>query len=265
MAQIPHVFRGSVAQLLHVVILPVFFFAFTLLHRSLGIDDLLGREWFGVRITIISCILFGAVLVTRLSYYYLPFRFNYSLYIFWCFFEVLFASFFVALYVWLVLDKPMLYFESVAVSFRFLFMTLIFAYVILGLSLRVYDYHERSSNPDDYSSHKMRFYDNLHNLKIVLSPQSILYISADENYVKIYYLENGRVREFVLRTSMKSLDELCLDNGLARCHRSFYINPAHVKVLRRGKDGIMYAELDSDDTRHIPVSKSYYRRLADML
>ena len=96
-------------------------------------------------------------------------------------------------------------------------------------------------------------------------PQSVLYIAAEENYVSIYYLDNGKIKEYVLRNSMKAIDEICQDNGLVRCHRSFYINPAHVKVLRRDRDGVMFAELDADDVRHIPVSKTYYNRLADML
>ena len=96
-------------------------------------------------------------------------------------------------------------------------------------------------------------------------PQNVLYIAAEENYVVIYYNENDRVREYVLRSSMKAIDELCQENGLVRCHRSYYINPAHVKVLRKDKDGIMYAEIDADDVRHIPVSKTYYGRLSEML
>ena len=106
----------------------------------------------------------------------------------------------------------------------------------------------------------MRFYDSSHNLKIVLTPSAILYIAAEQNYVNIYYVENGRVRQYELRSSMKAIDELCQENGLMRCHRSFYINPAHVKVLRKDKDGIMYAELDADDVHHIPVSEYLFCR-----
>lgn len=265
MAQIPSVFRRFVPQLLHVIILPIFFFTFMLLHRSLGIYELLGAEWFGVRLTIMSCIVFGGALIMRLLYYYLPMPINYSLYIFWCLAEVVFTSFFVALYLWLVLGRPMPYFEALAVSFKYLSLTLVFAYIIIGLSLRLYEYHEKSQNPEEYSVSRMRFYDNLHNLKIVLMPQSVLYISAEENYVHIYYNENDKVKEYVLRSSMKAIDELCQDSGLVRCHRSFYINPIHVRVLRKDKDGIMYAELDADDVRHIPVSKTYYGRLSEML
>ena len=63
---------------------------------------------------------------------------------------------------------------------------------------------------------------------------------------------------------MKAIDELCQDHGLLRCHRSFYVNPVHVKVLRKDREGVIFAELDAD-TRHIPVTKRYYDRLAELL
>ena len=64
---------------------------------------------------------------------------------------------------------------------------------------------------------------------------------------------------------MKAIDELCQDNGLLRCPRSYYINPSHVKVLRKDKEGVVYAELDEKDVMHIPVTKKYYDRLSDLL
>lgn len=265
MEQISGVFRRFVPQLLHMVVLPVFFFAFMLIHRSSGIEELLGKEWFGVHLTIVSCIILLSVIITRLLYYFIPLKINYTIYAFWCLTETIFMSFFVALYLWLVLNKPMPYFELLTTFYRYLFFTLIFPYIILALSIRLYDYHEKSLQPEENSTQRMRFYDNYHNLKIVLMPQSVLYIAAEENYVSIYYFDNGKIKEYVLRNSMKAIDEICQDNGLVRCHRSFYINPVHVKVLRRDKDGVMFAELDAADVRHIPVSKTYYSRLADML
>ena len=265
MAQIASIFRKFVPQFLHMIVLPVFFFTFMLLLRPKGIVEFLSGEWFGVHLTIMSCIIFLSVVITRVLYYYIPMKLNYTLYSFWCLAEIIFMSFFNALYLWLVMDKKMLYFEFVTSSFQYLFFSLIFAYVILALSLRIYEYRHKEFSHDDNTVQRMRFYDNQHNLKIVLTAPVVLYIAAEENYVNIFYVENGRVREYSLRSSMKALDELCQDNGLIRCHRSFYINPVHVKVLRKDKDGIMYAELDANDVRHIPVSKKYYDRLSEML
>ena len=265
MTQIAPVFRKFVPQLLHIVVLPVFFFTFMLLLRPEGVVNMLGKEWFGVHLTIMSCIILVSEILIRMLYYFLPLRINYSIYTLWCLAEIIFMSFFTALYLWLVMDKRMLYFEFVTSSFHYLFFSLIFAYVILALSLRIYEYRHKEFSHDDNTAQRMRFYDSQHNLKIVLTAPVVLYIAAEENYVNIFYVENGRVREYSLRSSMKALDELCQDNGLIRCHRSFYINPVHVKVLRKDKDGIMYAELDANDVRHIPVSKKYYDRLSEML
>ena len=265
MALVSSVFRRFPPQVLHMIVLPIFFFAFMLLYRPFGIESFMGSEWFGVHLTIMSCIVMICAAVARTIYYYIPMKINYALYVFWCLGETIFISFFVALYIWLVLGKSMPYFEYLATSFQYISMSLIFPYIILGLSIRAYEYHERALNQGSLAVQKMRFYDYLHHLKIVLDPHTVLYISAEENYVNIYYTEGDRVREFNLRTSMKAIDELCQDNGLVRCHRSFYINPVHVKVLRRDKDGIVYAELDADDVRHIPVSKTYYERISDLL
>ena len=265
MTEFPRIYRRFIPQLLHMIVLPLFFFAFMLIYRPFSVVDCLGSEWFAVHLTIISCIILMSVIILRLAYFFIPMKLNYTLYSFWCLAEIIFMSFFNALYLWLVMDKKMLYFEFVTSSFQYLFFSLIFAYVILALSLRIYEYRHKEFSHDDNTAQRMRFYDNQHNLKIVLTAPVVLYIAAEENYVNIFYVENGRVREYSLRSSMKALDELCQDNGLIRCHRSFYINPIHVKVLRKDKDGIMYAELDANDVRHIPVSKKYYDRLSEML
>ena len=85
-----------------------------------------------------------------------------------------------------------------------------------------------------------------------------------ENYVQVFYLEGERVRDYLVRASMRSIEELCADNGLKRCHRSFYLNPAHVKTLRREKEGVIVAELDVAG-QEVPVTKRYYDDLVAIL
>ncbi len=177
---------------------------------------------------------------------------------------MIFMTFFVAMYLWLVLNKPVPYFDTLTVSFQYIFLTLVIPYSIIALSVRVYDYSKRAHEPDE-SIRRMRFYDINHNLKLVVTAGTVLYIGAEENYINIFYTDGGKVRSYVLRNSMKSVDELCLAHGLVRCHRSYYINPSHVKVLRKDKEGVIYAELDAADLMDIPVSKRYYEKLSEML
>ncbi len=265
MSQISPVYRRFIPQLLHMIVLPIFFFFFMLIYRPFNSIDFFDGVWFGVHLTISASIVLSCMIIIRLLYYYLPLRLNYPLYITWCFCEVIFASFFVALYVWLVRQKPMPYFETFALSFQYISTALIFPYVILGLSLRIHDLLKKTEQSSEGVNNRMRFYDDRHNLRLVLLDDTVLYIGAEENYVNIYYLENEKLRSYVLRSSMKALDELCQDHGMVRCHRSFYVNPKHVAVLRKEKEGIVYAELDAKDAMRIPVTKRYYDRLSEML
>lgn len=263
MIQVPRLFRRFLPQLIHMVVLPLFFFAFVLIYRPLDVNIIFGSVWFGVHITVLSCIIFACVILTRLLYYYLPLRLNYTLYVLWCFGEVFIISLFCALYMWMMQNNPGSYLDYLSPCFELILFTLAIPYAILALSIRIYDFNNMKYEQENTS--RMRFYDVNHNLKFVVTADSILYIGAEENYINIYYTDNGRVRCYVLRSSMRSVDELCLSNGLVRCHRSFYVNPAHVRVLRKDKEGFVFAQLDVDDVRDIPVSKKFYNNLAEML
>lgn len=266
MSSIPTVFRRFIPQLLHMVVLPVFFFTFLLIYRPFEVQLLLGTSYFGVHISLFSSIILLSTIVVRLIYYFVPMKITYTLYGFWCLAEIIFMSFFVALYIWLALRSDTPYYENLTLSFQIVSLSLIFPYVIMALAMRIYDFHEKSQIAlEPASGKRMRFYDHKHNLKLVLVPQAVLFISSDENYVNIHYVENDKVKTFVLRSSMKAIEELCVENGLVRCHRSFFINPSHVKVLRKDAEGVVYAELDASDSRHIPVTKRYYDSLTALL
>lgn len=263
MSTVPRLFRRFMPQLIHMIVLPLFFFAFILVYSPFGLSDFFGSSWFGLHVTILSCIVFISIVVTRLLYYFLPLRLNYILYIVWCAGEIFFISLFASLYLWLMQNNSESYFDVLSRSFEFLLFTLVIPYAILALSIRLHDLTNVKTEPSNVS--RMRFYDINRNLKFVVTADTILYIGAEENYVNIYYTDNGKVKCYILRNSMRSIDELCLTNGLVRCHRSFYVNPSHVRVLRKEKEGQVSAELDMDDVRVIPVSKTYYNNLAEML
>ena len=263
MTQVPRLFKRFMPQLIHMVVVPLFFFAFVLIYRPFDLMPFFGNEWFGVHVTVFSCIILASLIVTRLLYYYLPLRLDYTLYILWCLVEVFFISVFCAMYMWMIQENPSPYFDYLSRFFEVILFILAIPYAILALSMRIYDLNYQKTDP--VNSARMRFYDVNKNLKLVVTADSILYIGAEENYINIFYTDNGKVKCYVLRSSMRSVDELCLTNGLVRCHRSFYINPSHVRVLRKDKEGIVSAELDIDDVRNIPVSKKFYNNLAELL
>ena len=50
-----------------------------------------------------------------------------------------------------------------------------------------------------------------------------------------------------------------------RCHRSFFVNAAHVELLKKDANGYALAQLDQEGLKNIPVSKKYYDSIVALL
>ena len=98
-----------------------------------------------------------------------------------------------------------------------------------------------------------------------MTSESLLYIQAEENYFTIVYLDGEKVNKYVLRSSMKRIEDTIGSHGLKRCQRAYFINPSHVKVLRKDQEGFYYADLDAPNCPPIPVSKTYYEEIAALI
>ncbi|MCK9311937.1 MAG: LytTR family transcriptional regulator, partial [Bacteroidales bacterium] len=106
----------------------------------------------------------------------------------------------------------------------------------------------------------LSFFDEKGDFKLSVQSDQLLYLESADNYVKIYYLNKGKLSNFMLRNSLKTLDDSFSNTSLIRCHRSFVINFDKVKVLRKEKDGI-YLALDQENIPDIPVSKTYTEKV----
>jgi len=105
------------------------------------------------------------------------------------------------------------------------------------------------------------FPDEKGELRITIMLENLLYIDSSDNYVTIHYLNKSKLSHFLIRNTLKWMDDnLTNDSQLVRCHRSYIVNLDQVKVIRKDKGGIMM-ELDIVNTPDIPVSASYYERV----
>ena len=272
MNTILRVSKGYDKQVWYAVVMPVFFFVFIFIYQPFGFKeyfDVGGKSW-TFHLLMLSCIIAGVLALTRLIfsllYKFIPFKWWH--YVIWCFGEALVCSLFFALYTSLFYMKAggMPYFNALPYCFEILVMSLVFPYLI-SILLRVisnksHDIEEAWKEPEEAM---VKFYDEHKRLKLTIDPAAILYVSADANYIKIHYLENDRVRTYQLRNSMKSFEADARRHGLVRCHRSYYVNPRHIKLLSRDKEGMIYTVFTRDGLERIPVSKQYYGQLADML
>ena len=100
------------------------------------------------------------------------------------------------------------------------------------------------------------FYDEKGVMRFSMIPADIIYLEAADNYVTIYYLNKQKISHYLLRNSLKNLEEYLSEYVFVRCHRSFIVNFDRVKLIRKEKDGLKL-EIDAPDELIIPVSKTY--------
>lgn len=265
--------KGYASQVKYAFIMPVFFFFFCFVYDPFSFRVLYGNvggKDSSFHLIMLSCIMVGVFALSRLVftflYKYIPFKRWH--YLAWCLGEVIVVSLFFAMYTSLFYKNSgtMPYFAALPKCFKIVSLTLVYPYVG-GILLRVIenqsdDMEKMADTPEES---RAKFYDEHRRLKLTIDPSVILYVSADANYVNIHYLENDRLKAYQLRNSMKSLEAVARKHGLVRCHRSYYVNPRHVKVLSRDKDGIIYTEFTHEGVGRIPVSKMYYDDLANLL
>lgn len=106
----------------------------------------------------------------------------------------------------------------------------------------------------------INFMDEKNELKLSVQADQVLWLEAADNYVKIHYLNKGKIATFMIRNTLKIMEDRLSKTALARCNRSIMVNFDKVKVLRRDKDGL-FLGLDQDNVPDIPVSKSYSDRI----
>ena len=251
--------------------IPTFFAGFSALYDTLGIAEELtyGGFRFEFHLLMLFCIALVVLAIMRTILWAInnkrPSR--WWEHMLWCMGETYALCYAFALYLSLFSGNP--YFECVLNSMGYTFLSLIYPYTILILVQLINE--ERilrlgtQESPEEDTGRLVRFYDERHKLKLTLDRSAILKIRADFNYVTIYYMERGQIKNLSIRSSMKSIENSAEKHGLVRCHRSYFINPDHVRILSRDRDGAINATLDRDDIEPVPVSKKYYPSLSEII
>ena len=108
----------------------------------------------------------------------------------------------------------------------------------------------------------IQFKDDKNDVKFTLSSDKIIYIESSDNYCSIKYINNEKLQDFMLRSTLKKLSEDLKDTPIQRCHRSFMINFEHVASLRRENTEICI-EFDVNGIKEIPVSRSYNDKIME--
>ena len=260
---------GFAPQMIYAVVLPLFFLSFTLLYNPFDIKGYYSFGTFipGVHLVLLSSIILVCCALTRTCLHFIL-KHNALLwwqYGLWCLGEMVLTALFFALYTALFKGSEGGFFAVLPQCLKFACLTLAYPYAFLILAGAVRRKDEDLRRKDEPADNTIvRFHDEHKRLKLSIAPSAILYVNSEYNYVKIHYLDAGRVRDFVLRASMKSLESLDC-RSLVRCHRSYFVNPEHITVLRKDPQGLIFAQMNIPDVDPVPVSKQYYDSLSALL
>ena len=264
MRKIPSSLLSLTVLLLHTFAMPVFFLGFILIYESGWMVEFLdaGNEMTVFNTLMLTSILIGIIGGSRIVMTAIGRRYRLSWwqYALWCFAEFFVFSCCAALYMALIYGTYG-YFPALAKCLQLSIATLSYPYIVFAILFAYIRPDEEQAAEEDL----VRFADSTGRLKLVIAHDVILYIEAQENYVSIHYMEGHSRKEYTLRQSMRGIEDLMARHGIIRCQRSYFVNPRHVKVLRRDKEGFIQAELDVDNNRPIPVSPKYYEQLSKML
>ncbi|HEY1164965.1 MAG TPA: LytTR family DNA-binding domain-containing protein [Chitinophaga sp.] len=97
-----------------------------------------------------------------------------------------------------------------------------------------------------------------------LAPSQLLFIAAADNYIKVHHLEQGRVKQTLLRSTLKKAAAGLADHPqFFRCHRTFLVNLDHVNSINGNAQGYKLQLAHTEEW--LPVSRSLHDEIRQKL
>lgn len=211
-----------------------------------------------------------------MCYYCKKHALSYFQYALWVAAEIMATSLFYALFpIIFVHNDGERFLSSWGNAAIYTFFILLIPYAIVILALIMFHYRDqleaieaRKQAMDDEPQNPLpdmfNFYDDKNELKLSLRPDTLYYLEAADNYVMIHYSAQGKLQHYMLRATLRDIEEKFQDVGLRRTHRSYIVNFSRVKLLKRTNDGLMI-DFDMEGVPNIPVSKTYMDTVMEQL
>ncbi|MBN2522804.1 MAG: LytTR family transcriptional regulator DNA-binding domain-containing protein [Bacteroidales bacterium] len=180
----------------------------------------------------------------------------------WIAVEIISMAMFYALYEKLFLNDTRSFVDAYKASIQNTALVLLFPYSILWLYFSWIDKNKQLQKLTDSgemafdSMDMVTFRDEKGTMRLSIKLADLLFLQASDNYVTIFYDHQEKQAKYLLRSSLKIIQEELKHLPLIRCHRSYMVNFEKVKIIRREKDGLKL-ELETPVPTEIPVSKTY--------
>ncbi|MCD6112030.1 MAG: LytTR family transcriptional regulator [Bacteroidales bacterium] len=84
----------------------------------------------------------------------------------------------------------------------------------------------------------IHFESDYKNDNLIIKANALVLIKSADNYIDIYYKSDGKIKEQMVRSSLKKSEELVKDfDFIFRCHRTFIVNVNHIKEIQGNSQG----------------------------
>lgn len=118
------------------------------------------------------------------------------------------------------------------------------------------------NKPYTHVDEVFNFCDEKGRLKLSILLANVYYLASADNYVNIYYMDNGHLFHYMLRNNLKDLEEKLSNKGFSRSHRSYIVNMQKIKMISKEKEGL-FINFDNEEVAPLPVSKTYSEQIVD--
>lgn len=217
------------------------------------------------------------LVASRILMYYSKrwFRMTYLAYVLWCLLEVVLICIF---YTFITVDvqqpSGMTPLQIFAKAFFYGVICLVTPYTLSGMYYAILDKNRTirlmsskgfvsDQEPFKGVESQITLFDYTGALKLSVKSSNLYYIESDDNYIKVWYTDSrGRLKMYMLRCRLKTVEESFKGTSLIRCHRKYIVNADKVKVLRKESEGY-FLDLDNDEIPPIMVTKTYAGNVLD--
>ncbi|TAJ10116.1 LytTR family transcriptional regulator [Marinilabiliaceae bacterium JC017] len=189
-------------------------------------------------------------------------KLNYAQYLLWIAVEIVSMALFYTLYELMILKDARPFADAFKISLLNTSLVLLLPYSTLWLyfswrdkKLQLEAISEGQERPGD-TNQMIPFRDERGTMRFSIKSNDLLYMKGADNYVTIFYNDHNKHAKFLLRNTLKKLEEQLKERAVIRCHRSFMVNFDRVKLVEREKDGLKL-KLDTTPVVEVPVSKTY--------
>ncbi|MBE0666874.1 MAG: LytTR family transcriptional regulator, partial [Bacteroidales bacterium] len=147
-------------------------------------------------------------------------------YLIWVAAEIISMAVFYTLYELVILDDARPLTELFRVSVLNTSLTLLLPYSALWLYFSWRDKQrqliELSEMPDPAEKTAMvPLRDEKGTLRLSLKRSDLLYLQGSDNYVTVWYLTRDRLSKYLLRNTLKKMEDDLMRDSIIRCHRSY--------------------------------------------